>query len=550
MSSDTSGYVIQEGVRLSESMIWELQRAYYDREGIDAWKSGVVPSYITTNAFIAQSYARFLHAHLLDLASQVDERGEPRHPGPIHIIELGAGHGRFGFLVLKKLLEVTRSSPTPTPSFRYVMTDFVRKNIEFWRQHASLRPLVEAGVLDFARLDAERDDRLMLLESGIEISRDKQAGSGVLIANYIFDSLAIDVFRLQEGVLEESRVTISSPFDEPNLADPELIKRMDVTYDHRPAPASCYPEVEFDRILHTYARNLGDTAFTFPVGTIRCIRNLERLFQGQFLVLSADKGYNHAHQLLGLRPPNLVRHGSFSFNVNYHAIGLYFRERGGFPLHTSEHGGSIEVSAFLRHGTPSEYPRTCLAFQTHIESFGPVDFFMLQREAAKLEGTPSLEYCLAMLRLSGYDPEIFYDLRTAIRDQVEEAHSELQGEVTRVLGLVWQLFYALGNDRDVPFSMGRIYHRMGQYHQAVQAYQASLRLLGEDRATYYNLGLCHYRNGQPAAALHQFDRALELDPGYSYAREWRLRVLAEMRQGGTVSWESDPLSSEPGGTQG
>lgn len=530
------GYVIEEGVRLSDSLLWDLQRAYYTHAGIEAWKSGTVPSYITTNAFIAQAYARVIHASLIDRA-----RVEGEGAAPVHIIELGAGHGRFGFMVLRKLHDLVRQSPIPVSPFCYVMTDLVQKNIDYWRRQESLRPFVDRGLLDFACFDVERGGaELTLQHSGRVISAEAPVGSMVVIANYLFDSLLVDVFRVHEGVLEESRVRLtSSRKEEPDLQDPEVIGRLDVAYEHVEATDSVYDDPEMMRILDIYKEKLGDTAFLLPVGAIRAIRTLEALTGGQLMVLSADKGYNHAHQLLGHGPPSLVRHGSFSFSVNYHAIGLYFRERGGFSLHTSERGGSIEVSAFILQGTPAESYATCMAFQKEIEEFGPVDFFLLQRDASKLEGTPTLAYCLSLIRLSGYDPEIFYDLRVHIRDQAETAPEEVQQETARALARVWDLFYMVGDDRDVPFAMGRIYHRMGQHQQAIQFYMHSTRLFGDDRATFYNIGLCHHKVGQNTAALHYFDKALAVDPGYSYARDWKLRVQAEMRRS-SVSWEAEP----------
>ena len=85
-----------------------------------------------------------------------------------------------------------------------------------------------------------------------------------------------------------------------------------------------------------------------------------------------------------------------------------------------------------------------------------------------------------------------------------------------------------------------IYHRMGQYQQAILYYQHSIRLFGDDRATFYNIGLCHYKVGQAAAALHFFDKSLEVDPSYSFARDWKLRVQAEMHKG-SAPWDSGSL---------
>jgi hypothetical protein len=57
-------HTLQHPTPLNNSILWEMQRAYYDSTGTDAWESGVVPSFITTNAFIARSYARLVLSYL------------------------------------------------------------------------------------------------------------------------------------------------------------------------------------------------------------------------------------------------------------------------------------------------------------------------------------------------------------------------------------------------------------------------------------------------------------------------------------------------------
>ncbi|MFM2393928.1 MAG: hypothetical protein RLZZ546_1910, partial [Bacteroidota bacterium] len=50
-----------------ESVIWQLNREYYEDLGIDAWSSGEVPHFITSNSFVGKTYAELLFAILKDL---------------------------------------------------------------------------------------------------------------------------------------------------------------------------------------------------------------------------------------------------------------------------------------------------------------------------------------------------------------------------------------------------------------------------------------------------------------------------------------------------
>lgn len=43
--------------RCSDSHLWKLMMSFYDRKGIESWSKGVVPHFITSNAFIGRAYA-------------------------------------------------------------------------------------------------------------------------------------------------------------------------------------------------------------------------------------------------------------------------------------------------------------------------------------------------------------------------------------------------------------------------------------------------------------------------------------------------------------
>ena len=52
-----TGHILQSRQRLSRSLLWQLQRRYFAQAGLDAWRSGTVPHYVTSNPFIARAYA-------------------------------------------------------------------------------------------------------------------------------------------------------------------------------------------------------------------------------------------------------------------------------------------------------------------------------------------------------------------------------------------------------------------------------------------------------------------------------------------------------------
>lgn len=50
--------VLDDEKPLQDSIIWELQKSYYDNINIKCWSDGIVPNFVTSNCYIAHQYAR------------------------------------------------------------------------------------------------------------------------------------------------------------------------------------------------------------------------------------------------------------------------------------------------------------------------------------------------------------------------------------------------------------------------------------------------------------------------------------------------------------
>lgn len=64
------------------------------------------------------------HASLAACAGRCASEGADKTQ-PVHIVEVGAGHGKMAFLMVTKLLELREFFPVERP-FKYVMTDFTQ----------------------------------------------------------------------------------------------------------------------------------------------------------------------------------------------------------------------------------------------------------------------------------------------------------------------------------------------------------------------------------------------------------------------------------------
>jgi hypothetical protein len=404
---------------------------FYDRKGVDSWSQGIVPHFITCNAFIGRSYSKVLHGFFRDSMKEgCATKLDPKEP--FYIVELGAGSGKFGYYMLQALAEMQATSAFPFEKVVYVMTDFTEMNVKFWLEHEGLKPFVESGQLDFALFDAVNDEEITLRISGTTLKPNSIKNPFCLVANYLFDTLYHDAFQVEEGVLKEGLISVGSKREvEPDPLDPEIIKRFDNHYKYNTVSDEYYKSedgdgLHFQRMLAWYQDYFkemnGGASILVPIGALRALRRLGRWSNGRMIVVSGDKGHNNPDQFRGLTDPHLAVHGSFSVMVNYHAVGMYFTSRGGFAMHNEQEEASLKVSTFVMTGDnfdeesdkstwlkdevndrdksrAKEYPFLSLAFHDFVESFGPNDFFVMQKSMKEDAPTPTLKSVVALLKL-------------------------------------------------------------------------------------------------------------------------------------------------------
>ena len=141
--------ILETDVPLSQSLIWRLQRKFYEQRGLKVWTEDRVPEYITNNPFIAEIYSRIVFNFLSEcmIAAKKESRLLTKDH-PLRILELGAGHGKFCFLFLSQLSPLLRDRGIPEETVRYCMTDCSEASIESWRANKFLAKFVDAGMLE------------------------------------------------------------------------------------------------------------------------------------------------------------------------------------------------------------------------------------------------------------------------------------------------------------------------------------------------------------------------------------------------------------------
>jgi hypothetical protein len=198
-----------------------MQRNFYKKKGLEAWgkgderKQGIVPFFITSNSFIAREYSRIFFSAMIDLynSNKLDISC------PIYIIELGAGHGKFSILFVRFLSKLLENSSLCNLQVIHIISDFTDVSFEDISQYSDIKPYLydindenqmKSNILiDFAVFDGDVDNAIRLIRSNQTLSFDAQTVNPIfVVANYIFDSLMMDAYKVVVSDPENSKNTL------------------------------------------------------------------------------------------------------------------------------------------------------------------------------------------------------------------------------------------------------------------------------------------------------------------------------------------------------
>ena len=524
--------VLETNQRLSRSHLWRLQRQFFEQQGLEAWNTGKVPHYATSNPFMANAYGQFIIAFLRDWLSTrpiqtraTEAQDFPPQPSPaqtnpppldfsqpVYILELGAGSGRFGYHFLKQFFADTPHPILQDIAVKYIMTDFAPKNLDFWQAHPFLQPFVEQNRLDFACFDITRPEPLHLVQSGDILTADSLKNPLIVLANYFFDSIPQDLFEIRDGQLYETLLTLSAPQQASESLPNELLERLHITYTDRPTSPDYYDNSAFNQLLQTYEQQLNATSLMLPIVGLQGLDYLRRLAGDRLLFLTADKGYSQETDLKQRPKPKLVFHqGCFSLSVNFHAIGQYVQNQGGQALVPHHLPRSLQVCAFL-FGQSQGYLETQNAYHYAIQNTGPDGFFNIKKIVETCYSDLPLQQILVYLRFSGWDHNIFLGCWPALMAQLQSAPNLLQQEIYHAIQNVWEMYYWIGENKDLPFHLAQLLMQMERFGEAIAFLHYSLQLYRERPEPLLHLAICHLNLGEQAEGLALLDLALALKP--------------------------------------
>ncbi|WP_238948512.1 hypothetical protein [Clostridium sp. YIM B02569] len=513
--NESSGAIVEAEKPLSQSMLWKLQTEFFANQGPEAWIKGIVPQYITTNPYIANQYAKTVFGYLRDYVAREDIDKNT----VIYIMELAAGVGRFTYTFLKRFLHMIENSSLKDIKFKYIVTDFAERNIEYWQNHSFLTPYFEAGILDCATFDISKDDEIKLRHSGEVLAKGKMKNPLILFANYTFDSLPQDTFYVNNGEIYEGVITITSPDEKGDPNDKSILAGLDYYYtDKKIDGNSYYEDKKLNDVLMHYKNSLEDTAFYMPIIGLRCISRLRKLFNDDVILISADKGYKNEESMDKNYHPFLSKHGCISMTVNFHAIELYFKELGGKAIHSIYEHENINVSLFMVSSSNNDFIETSMAYNEVIESVGPDDFYIMKKAIMPLSNSLTTKELLTFLRFTVWDSRTLLELYNILIERIENEEDFPKDEFADAINKVWEYYFPIGEEGDLGYYFGSILGYLGYDNDALKLLESSLDFYGECPETNYEIALCYYNLQQIDKALEYTEKSIGLDPDFEQGK--------------------------------
>jgi len=300
-----------------------MQRRFYFERGLSSWsdfnkskinnndgkeeelsseikKEKTVPYFITSNPLISIQYASIIFSFIL-------EQKKDNSNLPIYIIELGTGHGKFSKLVVHDLHRIMLENGMERKDCEkeeeeeivvFVMTDFSREIVDEFdgmiENDEIMKLYCDSSMLDLSNEELE----ITLDRRGTKISQMHVTSAPMaFIANYMFDTIPTDVFRVsEEGDVFKGLVTsfsTNSQFDH-DPSSPHHIHCLKRMWNYEKSQSPHIPSLPIcDEILENeYSENLtSDSTFCVPTRSCQILDQLTNFSSSSSLWLVGDKGH-------------------------------------------------------------------------------------------------------------------------------------------------------------------------------------------------------------------------------------------------------------------
>jgi tetratricopeptide (TPR) repeat protein len=518
--------VLEQGKKLSDCILFDLIKTYYTEQGVNAWLAGT-PNFVTSNTIIAEGYADLMITFLLENLSKLnlDE--------PVYIVELAAGVGHFSFLVLKELeRKICYFSALHTVKLVYVMTDFTTGHTNYWKTHEAFQPWFNQGVLDVATFNPLIDQTIHLEAANMTLTPALLENPMIVIANYFFDTITHDAFKVKSKTLSEGLVTVTRTLkDTTNAEAPVDLSELGMHYQYKEVlnPKAYYACPRVNQVLNSYRHDIKDGTLTFPIGAFQVLENLMSLCNRNMFLISSDKAYTNVNYMSMMESHTFTYHSSISFMVNFDAIGRYFKQMGGRYWATGEHDVSLQTMCCTF--TPklnSAYEKLNYTFEEKFNRGTKITRLplMLYRSTLKYKTIKnSITQTLDQIQLGLKDSRLFASLVSGLLDVIPQIGLAQRITLFRLVDEGLALYYRYPGSDDLPFQLSVLCHKLGDYQRSINCLDKALSYQEGNRFLLFMKAQNMERLNNKKEALALYQEITTLDPDFAEAQECVMRLL-------------------------
>jgi hypothetical protein len=503
---------LDQQIPFSQASIWQWQRDFYAKKGLDAWDS-CVPFLITNNVVIAEQYATAIYL----LVKGLCEQKQFDLTQPLPIIELGAGHGRFAFLVLKSLMPML-TAYNPKIKLLYILTDYAKRNIEFWQDQPQLSAFVENKTLDFALFDLDHPEKPIV--GNISNKTINTSNPLVLFANYIIDTIASDYYSFTQDQMNWATLTTTTDKKNIKQGGPKDFSEINYTIDYTACPRK-NDAPNFMQSIWSHYQKLQLKHIPIPEIFLNALNILVDQGHEKLFLIASDHGYTNLDELKIASPPELKRHHSFSIMVNFDAISHYFTYKKGRGYTGQKTDQGLKTCFFSLNMDTDAMTDLTTHMRQVTDRFNAADFLELIKPL-KDKSNKNLSSWISLLKLCDWDPIIFQRYKKYIHKLLKEHmndsehknsfwHNSLVASLTAGLERTTYWFYFMPNkNANLYFDIAHTYHIINHWDKAIHYYLESEKYFALDFETAYNLTICYINTEKKTKALDYFDQAQSL----------------------------------------
>lgn len=521
---------IENPVRFSHSKLWEIQQNYFQTMGLAAWDNQV-PFYISSNMFIATQYASLLISAIQDwLRLDSTLRSET-----FYFLEIGAGTGKFSYFFLKAFEKLLKIYELQDLKYCYIISDVASKNIEFCQKNPNFKPYIEAGNVDFANVDVLKNESIFLLNKKIDYAEINAKTPLLVVANYIFDCVKVDLFKFDKTGIYEVQLGLSSRYKDFNINESKHLDDLRLQSKTEKIDPVHYYEDEIlnELLIEAYQKFQGkEFCFSMPVGAIQFSKALSKMTQDRFFIVSGDRGLSSEEDLVLTDLKEVMAFNAcFSCLVNFYVLKQFFQKIGGDAL-LSEGSVSFSINLFSKGCSFNRSPMITHYFNTAVKEMGPREYCDFYSTFHAHSYRFTAESVLSFLKTSQYDPNAY----ACIHDRIIELYSTLTPYMVREIELAVQSvrenIYYSPIEVNVFNLIGHFYMMREEYEDAIEVFKDSIVVFKENAEAYRMLGIIYQEKQDLPEALNYFKEAYHHNPKDDFSKRRMLSLMGKP----TFSW--------------